>query len=73
MNFDRLNTPWGRMCLPAAILTSLLAGCSMPGKDGGPLDGLKPVTTASYQEHPIDDGPPKKVVVVAGRLVNLVV
>jgi tetratricopeptide (TPR) repeat protein len=63
MNFDRLSTGWWRTILPTAVLTSLLAGCSMPGKgsSGGPLKGLRSVTTASYQEHPVDDGPPKKV------------
>lgn len=61
MNFDHAGTRSWRFCVPAAALVTLLAGCSLPGKKDSPLDGLKPVTTASYQEHAIDDGPPKKV------------
>jgi len=54
---------WMR-CLPAASLIACVAGCALPGQGNsadGPLEGLKPVTTASYQEHAIDEGPPKKI------------
>lgn len=55
---------WSIQCLSAAVLAASLVGCTLPGQGksaADPLASLKPVTTASYQEHAIDEGPPKKV------------
>jgi tetratricopeptide (TPR) repeat protein len=55
MNVQVLQSRWWRMCLPAATLTALLVGCSMPGKNA------QQVTTAGYQQLVVDEGPPRKI------------
>jgi Tfp pilus assembly protein PilF len=55
MNTQCLQSRWWQLCLPAATLALLLAGCSMPGKKS------QQVTTAGYQQLVVDEGPPQKI------------
>lgn len=60
---------WYRRSRQAVLLSAgvalVLSGCSSPTGKGSGLSKLteatRPVRTASYQQHPVDDGPPKKV------------
>lgn len=55
MLFQGLPQRWWSVCLPAIVLSTLLAGCSMPGRDSsspGPLARLWPWTKKTTRYEP---------------------
>lgn len=61
----RSQALWRHACLAGTVLALLTSGCAMPGKIGSFFgknsNQNEPVRTASYQQDPIDEGPPKKI------------